>query len=174
MKFDSKLFLIIFLLSSYPTLAQSGEQAAAGSTDPLVEAHQKLLSAKGSYKTIKQQETAIENMRKATKLSLSAAKLRAKAEKLQAKADSLVTKANQVALSRGLYVTNPTAPGAAPINPPVMDQPPPAVIHSVSVPSNTSQTAESQSFVPLPGQPINIILPRNDEVSLSNGTSPSN
>lgn len=173
MKSYLKLFLVIlFLANSCQAFAQSPQQMPAEVTDPLVEAQQKLLSAKGNYKTIKQQETAIENMRKATKLSLKAAKLRAKAEKLQAKSDSLVTKAHQVALSRGLYVSNPLTPDGAPAGSSVMAQPPPAVINSAMGPSNNSnQTASAPSFVPVPGQAINIIVPKDQEVSNVPGNS---
>ncbi len=164
MKLYLKLFLAgLFLTSSCQVFAQSPQQMPAEVTDPLVEAQQKLLSAKGSYKTIRQQETAIEDMRKATKLSLKAAKLRAKAEKLQAKSDALVTKAHQVAISRGLYVTNPLT-GGAPAGSSAMSQPP--VLNSAMGPANNpTQTASAPSFVPVPGQAINIIVPKDQEVS---------
>src|SRR3989338_605416 len=97
------LALMILSVNLQPVLADTGKPLAGGVSDPFVEAQEKLMNSKGSYKTIKQQENAIENMRKATRLSLKAANLRAKAEKLQTKADLLVNKANQQALSRGVY-----------------------------------------------------------------------
>ena len=142
------VFTIFFY--GYPSFANDEKPLTGSVSDPLVEAQEKLINVKGSYKTIRQQEHAIEDMRKATKLSLRAAKLRAKAEKLQSKSDLLVNKANQVALSRGLYITNPMAP--------VMMQPPPA-------PNPESQTAKAPAFIPVPGQPINIIVPKQEEVS---------
>ena len=142
------LLLILLVLSvNLSVLADTGKPLAGSVSDPFVEAQEKLMHAKGSYKTIRQQENAIQDMRKATRLSLKAAKLRAQAEKLQSKADILVSKANQQALSRGLYITNPLGP--------VMMQPPPAA----------DQTARAPSFVPVPGQPINIVIPRQEEVS---------
>lgn len=144
MKFKIILVFLILLSTNSPVIADRGGRPLTGSvTDPFVEAQEKLLHAKGSYKTIRQQEDAIQNMRRATRLGLKAASLRAKAEKLQNKADLLVNKANQQALSRGLYITNPLAP--------VKMQPPPV--------------AKAPSFVPVPGQPINIIVPKQEEVS---------
>ena len=140
-------FLVLFSLAC-PVIADVGGNALSGAiSDPFVEAQEKLMFVKGSYKTIRQQEQAVRNMRRATKLSLKASKLRARAEQLQIKADSLITKANQHAVSRGLYITNPLAP--------VMMQPPPAV----------EQTTKGPSVVPVPGQPINIIVPKQEEVS---------
>ena len=141
--------LVLFLFSSQFALANNGGPLTGSVSDPLVDAQEKLLHMKGSYKTIKQQENAIESMRKATRLSLKAAKLRAKAEQLQAKADILVNKANQQALSRGLYITNPLSP--------VMMQPPPS-----------AQTAKA----PVPGQNINIVLPKTEEVSENTDSPP--
>ena len=140
------LFLGITLL---PVMANGNDPQSAANADPFVEAQEKLQSAKGNYRTIRQQENAIQDMRKATRLSLRAAKLRAKAEKLQTKADVLVNKANQHALSRGLYITTPDG---------IMMQPPP---------SAKDQTAKAT--VPVPGQPVNIIFPqKQEEVSLDN------
>lgn len=155
MKFYLVLFSIILAMSSCPvkadTKATADTKALTGSADdPFVEAQEKLMHAKGSYKTAQQQEKALEQMRKAAKLSLRASKLRAKAERLQTKADSLVVKANQQALTRGLYITNPLLP--------VKMQTPPAA----------DKTAEKPSFVPVPGQSINIIAPRQQEVSYEN------
>lgn len=151
MKVYSILFAAIIFFTGIPVFADgmsNASKALSGEvSDPLVEAQEKLMYAKGSYKTVKQQENAIENMRKATRLSLKAAKLRARAEKLQSKADMLVGKANQAALSRGLYITNPLAP--------VMMQPPP----------EASKAAQAPSFVPVPGQAINIVIPKQEEVS---------
>ncbi len=158
MKVYSILFAAIIFFTGVPVFADGMSNASktlSGEvSDPLIEAQEKLMNAKGSYKTIKQQENAIGNMRKATKLSLKAARLRARAEKLQSRADLLVNKANQTALSRGLYITNPLAP--------VMMQPPPDV----------SKTAKAPSFVPVPGQAINIVIPKQEEVSYDqNGNS---
>lgn len=149
MKLKLILAFVFFSMSVIPSLADgvSPKKLSGLITDPLVEAQEKLMHAKGSYKTIRQQESAIVDMRKATKLALRAAKLRAKAEKLQNKADMLVNRANQQALSRGLYVTNPLAP--------VMMEPPPGI----------DETAKAASIVPVPGQPINIIVPRQEDVS---------
>lgn len=145
-----KLFLVLTILFSniVPVLAEGEDKLSGGVEDRLAEAQEKLITAKGSYKTIKMQEAAIENMRRATKMSLKAAKLRAKAEKLQYKADTLVNKANLSALSRGLYVTNPLAP--------VMMQPPPEV---------ASKPADSPVTPPVPGEPINVSIPRQEEVT---------
>lgn len=146
--------ILILILSSFMFPAFAGEEKSLNGygsvNDPIVEAQEKLLHAKGSYKTVTQQKSAIEDLRKATKLSLKAAKLRAKAEKLQGKSDLLVNKANQFALSRGLYITNPLSP--------VMMQPPPAT-------NAQAQTAQAPAIVPVPGQPINIIVPKKEEVS---------
>lgn len=149
------LCIVLTTFSSFPSLAKAdGDKPLAGSvSDPFVEAQEKLMYAKGTYKTIMQQEDAIQNMRKATKLNLRAAQLRAKAEKLQTKADILVSKANQSALSRGLYITNPLAP--------VMMQPPPQAKQG---------TTAAASFVPVPGQPINIIVPKQEELSYQEET----
>ena len=149
MKFLLSMFLILSV--SLPVLADTGNPLAGSITDPFVEAQEKLIHAKGSYKTIKQQEDAIQNMRKATRLSLKAANLRAKAEKLQTKADMLVNKANQQALSRGLYITNPLGS--------IMMQPPPVA----------EQPKES---APVPGNAINIVLPKQEEVSQNNSSPP--
>ena len=138
------LIAVFFLSTTLSSLANEGAPLAGSVSDPFVEAQERLLHAKGSYKSIKQQENAIKDMRKATNLSLKAAKLRARAEKLQTKADILVNKANQQALSRGLYITNPLSP--------MMMQPPPS-----------AQTAKTSA--PVPGQNINIVLPRQEEVS---------
>ena len=83
MKLSLALVLIFtnLFLNNICALAQSNNQPLAGGvSDPFVEAQEKLLHAKGSYKAIRQQENAIEDMRKATRLSLKAAALRAKAE----------------------------------------------------------------------------------------------
>ena len=148
-------FLILFVQIPFlPSLAaENGKPLTGEVSDPLVEAQEKLLHAKGSYKTIKAQEDAIGDMRKATNLSLKAARLRAKAEKLQSRADLLVNKANQQALSRGLYITNPLAPVK-------MQSPPQA------------QQAKAPTIIPVPGQPVNIIIPKQEEVSYedSNGS----
>lgn len=157
-KYCLTLFLILagiflFVFPVYSDNANGGNKPLTGEvSDPLVEAQEKLLHAKGSYKTIRQQESAIEDMRKATRLSLKAAQLRTKAEKLQSRADLLVNKANQQALSRGLYITNPLAP--------VKMQSPP-----------TAQTAKAPTLVPVPGQPINIIVPKQEEVSYEQNES---
>ncbi len=116
-------------------------------SDNFIEAQEKLMNAKGSYRTAVQQEDAIKNMRKAAKLSLRAASLRSKAEKMQTKADTLMNKAGQQAVTRGLYITNPLSP--------LMMQPPPSVAKSNDKPS----------FVPVPGQSINIIAPKAEQVS---------
>ena len=142
--------LLIVLSLNLPSMADTGNPLTGSVNDPFVEAQEKLMHAKGSYKTIKQQEDAIQNMKKATRLSLKAANLRAKAEKLQTKADMLVTKANQQALSKGLYITNPLGQ--------IMMQAPPVA----------EQPKES---APVPGNAINIMLPKNEEVS-QNNTSP--
>ena len=139
------LILLAFSFTLNTALANTNNTLTGGVSDPLVEAQERLTNIQSTYKTIQQQEDAIKDMRKATKLSLKAAKLRAKAESLQAKADALVNKANQQALSRGLYITNPVAP--------VMMEPPPQA-------ANPS---------PVPGQPINIFIPRQDEVSTNDG-----
>ena len=150
MKVYTILFAAIIFFTGIPVFADgmsdNSKTLSGEVSNPLVEAQEKLMHAKGSYKTIKQQESAIENMRKATRLSLKAAKLRTRAEKLQSKADTLVTKANQTALNRGLYITNPLAP--------VMMQPPPE-----------AKTASAPSIVPVPGQAINIVIPKQEEVS---------
>lgn len=144
------LVLSIMLLGTYS--AYAGDEKPEGElTDRMAEAQERLLRAKGSYKTIRMQESAIENMRKATKLSFKAAKLRAKAERMQHKADILVNKANLSALSRGLYITNPLAP--------IMTEPPPAV---------ASKPAASPVTPPVPGEPINISIPKEEEISYEN------
>ena len=140
MKFNLYLSLVL-IFSSYPLSALSQGTLTGQVNDAVVEAQEKLQNARGSYKTVKDQEKAVGQMRNATKLNLRASKLRAKAEKLQTKADILLNKASQTALSRGLYITNPLLP--------MMMQPPP-------------QTA---SRGPVPGNPINIIVPRQEEVS---------
>lgn len=141
------ILILSFLFFIFP--AYAGDESLSGSvTDRLQEAQERLLSAKGSYKTIKMQEQAIENMRKATKLSLKAAQLRAKSERMQHRADVLVNKATLSALSRGLYITNPLAP--------VMMQPPPEV---------ATGPARSPVAPPVPGEPINISIPEQEEVS---------
>ncbi len=147
------VLLILNLCSFIPAFANNGKPLTGSVSDPLVEAQEKLMNAKGNYKTVRQQENAIEDMRKATKLSLKAAKLRANAEKLQSRADLLVNKATNVAVSRGLYITNPMAP--------VMMQPPPTA---------QVKTASVTSVVPIPGQPINIIVPKQEEVSYDQGS----
>ena len=129
-----------------PIYAQEDKALSGQVADRFTEAQEILLQAKGSYKTIKMQEEAIENMRKATNLSLKAARLRAKAERLQHKADVLVNKANLAALSRGLYITNPLAPA-------VMTEPPPVVVESSKTPVSP----------PVPGSPINIAIPKEQE-----------
>ncbi len=151
MKFFNLLFSAILILTvSFlsPACAEDQKSLSGEVADRFAEAQEKLLNAKGSYKTIKMQEDAIKNMRRATKLSLRASKMRAKAEKLQNKADSLVNKANLAALSRGLYITNPLAP--------VMMLPPPQL------------SAEGASSPPVPGQSIkvNVSIPKSEEVSL--------
>ena len=139
------LLLVLLVLSvNLSAWADTGKPLSGSVSDPFVEAQEKLMHAKGSYKTIKQQEDAIQNMRKATRLSLKAASLRAKAEKLQTKADVLVTKANQQALSKGLYITNPLG-GIMMQAPPVAEQP--------------------KESVPVPGNAVNITFPKQEEVS---------
>ena len=146
------LLLILIVLSLNLSAMADTEKPLAGSvSDPFVEAQEKLMHAKGSYKTIQQQEDAIQNMRKATRLSLKAASLRAKAEKLQTKADILVTKANQQALSKGLYITNPLG-GIMMQAPPIAEQP--------------------KESAPVPGNAINIVLPKNEDVSENNNSPP--
>ena len=153
------LLLVLLVLSvNLYAMADTGMSLAGSVTDPFVEAQEKLMHAKGSYKTIKQQEDAIQNMRKATRLSLKAANLRARAEKLQTKADILVTKANQQALSKGLYITNPLGP--------IMMQAPPVAEKP------QEQTPKAALFVPVPGQPINIVIPKQEEVSQNSESSP--
>jgi hypothetical protein len=146
------IYLILvfsFLFSaSCKVLADTNKPLTGEVSDPLVEAQEKLMYAKGSYKTVKDQLQAIKHLRKATRLSLKAAKLRASAEKLQSKADILVNKANQQALTRGLYITSPLSP--------VMMQPPLQA---------QQRPVSATSIVPIPGQPVNIIVPRNEEVS---------
>lgn len=144
------LLLAILLLSftSSFAIADTNKPLNGLVSDPFVEAQEKLMYAKGNYKTVKQQERAVQQMRKATRLSLKASRLRANAEKLQNKADMLINKANQQALSRGLYITNPLVP--------VMAQPPQQAVE---------QEAKAPSVVPIPGQPINIIVPKQEEVS---------
>ncbi|MBI3590943.1 MAG: hypothetical protein HY094_06145 [Candidatus Melainabacteria bacterium] len=145
------LALLLILTMSQGSLCRAAEEEkplAGAVEDRFREAQEKLLHAKGSYKTIRMQEEAIQNMRRATKLSLRAARLRAKAERMQNKADALVNKANLAALSRGLYITNPLAP--------VMMQPPPEV---------AAQPATSPVTPPVPGQPINVTIPQPQEVS---------
>lgn len=154
------ILILMALIINSSALAEDIKPLIGSVSDPVVEAQEKLMHAKGSYKTIKEQERAIKDMRKATKLSLKAASLRAKAEKLQTKADVLVNKANQTALSRGLYITKPMAP--------VMMQPPPEANPTsaqVEAPPENVQSAQKPTFVPLPGQPINIIIPKQEEVS---------
>ena len=150
-KLSTLLTLAILLSIVSPAFADDEKQLTGQVSDPVVEAQEKLMHAKGSYRTVKQQEDAIRDMKRATRLSLRAAKLRAKAERLQTKADMLVNKANKEALTHGLYITNPLSP--------VMMQPPQA-------PQQESQTAKAPSIVPVPGQPINIIIPKQEEVSL--------
>ena len=145
------LTLMILSVNIQSVLADTRNPLAGSVTDPMVEAQERLLHAKGNYKTIKQQENAIENMRKATRLSLKAANLRAKAEKLQTRADMLVTKANQQALSRGLYITNPLG-GIMMQAPPVAEQP--------------------KEPAPVPGNAINIVLPKNNEEVSENNSPP--
>lgn len=145
----NKLLVLVFLilvLAFLPASANDSGTLIGSVSDPMVEAQEKLLRAQGSYTTIKEQERAIKNLKKAIKLNLHASKLRTKAEKLQTQADALVNKANQQALSRGLYITNPLVP--------VMMQPPPSALQ---------RTATSPA--PIPGQPINIILPKQESVS---------
>lgn len=149
------LILVFVMFFSFCPQVVRAQQLDQQRDDPMVEAQEKLLNAKGSYKTIKGQEKAIKDMKKATKLSLRAAKLRAKAEVLQIKADVLVHKANQAALSRGLYITNPSAA----VQLQSASAPPP------SAGGATSQTANAPSYVPVPGRPINIIIPKDEEVS---------
>ena len=144
------LLLVLLVLSvNFQSVWADTEKSLTGSvSDPFVEAQEKLMHAKGSYKTIRQQENAIQDMRKATRLSLKAARLRAQAEKLQTKADILVTKANQQALSRGLYITNPLGS--------IMMQAPPV--------------AAKDSLVP--GSAINIVLPKQEQVSENDNSPP--
>ena len=146
------LLLLILLSVNMPVWADTGKPLAGSVSDPFVEAQEKLLHAKGSYKTIRQQESAIEDMRKATRLSLKAAKLRAHAEKLQTKADVLVNRANQQALSKGLYITNPLGG---------INMQPPPVAEQVKEPA-----------APVPGNAINIVLPKNEEVSENSASPP--
>ena len=146
------LLLVLLVLSvNLSALADTGKPLSGSVSDPFVEAQEKLMHAKGSYRTIQQQEDAIQNMRKATRLSLKAASLRAKAEKLQTKADILVTKANQQALSKGLYITNPLG-GIKMQAPPVAEQP--------------------KEPAPVPGNAINIVLPKNNEEVSENSSPP--
>ena len=146
------ILILTIILFSLPVFAN--DEALSGTvTDRMQEAQERLLSARGSYKTIRMQEKAIENMRKATKLSLRAAQLRAKSERMQHKADVLVNKATLSALSRGLYITNPLAP--------VMMQPPPEV---------ATGPAMSPVAPPVPGEPINISIPEQEEVSYEQNT----
>ncbi len=161
MKFYLILFSIVLALANCPAKADNVpagniQKAGTTSSEALMEAQEKLMNAKGSYNTARQQESALENMRKAAKLSLKAAKLRSRAEKLQTKADSLVEKASHQAVSRGLYITNPLLP----VN---MQKPPSA-----------EQTAKKPTFVPVPGQSINIIAPKANEVSYSNNQEQGN
>ncbi len=145
------LLMLLMLSVNLSAMADTGMSLAGSVSDPFVEAQEKLMHAKGSYKTIQQQEDAIQSMRKATRLSLKAASLRAKAEKLQTKADILVTKANQQALSKGLYITNPLGQ--------IMMQAPPVA-------------NQAQEQAPVPGNAINIVFPKQEEVSQnSEGTS---
>ena len=138
------LMVLIILSTSLSVWADTGKSLSGSVSDPFVEAQEKLMNAKGSYKTIKQQENAIQNMRKETRISLKAANLRAKAEKLQTKADILVTKANQQALSKGLYITNPLG-GIMMQAPTVAEQP--------------------KESAPVPGNAVNITCPKQEEVS---------
>ena len=147
------VFLILFL-AFLPASANDSGTLIGGISDPMVEAQEKFLRAKGSYSTVKEQERAIKDLKKAIKLNLRASTLRSKAEKLQTKADGLVNKANQQALSRGLYITNPLVP--------MMMQPPP---------SAQQRTASGQT-APIPGQPINIILPKQESVSYDQYNNP--
>lgn len=145
--------LVVILISFLQTNIAAYCQIGSEMKDPLVEAQEKLIQAKGSYKTVKEQESAIKNLRKATRLSLKAAGLRARAEKLQARADTLVQKANQTALSRGLYINNPAVQ--------TKDQAPPSLA--------PVKSAKAPTFVPVPGQPINIIVPKQEEVTYDQG-----
>ena len=137
--------MFYFFVSASPSMADPSMPLQGAVDDPFVEAQEKLMYAKGSYKTITQQQKAVQDMRKAVKLSLKASKLRAKAEKLQNKANLLVTRSNQDAINKGIYITNPLSP--------VMMQPPPGA------------EAKAPKPAPVPGQPINIILPKQDQVS---------
>lgn len=151
------IIVLSFLLnSSCKVFADNNKPLSGQVSDPLVDAQEKLMYAKGSYKTVKDQVQAIKDLRKATRLSLKAANLRARAEKLQSKADILVNKANQQALSRGLYITSPLSP--------VMMQPPTQA---------QQRPVSATSIVPVPGQPVNIIVPRNEQVSYEEGSSDS-
>lgn len=144
------IFIFLLLLSSFcVSYAQSSQ--LFGTNDPMVQAQEKLLRAKGSYETVKQQERAIKDLKKATKLSLKASKLRAKAEKIQAKADALQNKATQNALTRGLYISNPNS----------SNQPPADALQ------------RSAEAAPIPGNPINIFVPKQETVSYDqNGSLP--
>ena len=159
MNINLLLALLLIITMSQGNLCRAeGEKALTGAIDDRFrEAQEKLLHARGSYKTIRMQAEAIQNMRKATKLSLRAARLRAKAERMQNKADGLVNKANLAALSRGLYITNPLAP--------VMMQPPPEV---------AVQSATSPVTPPVPGQPINTAIPKPQEVSYQENPNNNN
>ena len=166
MKLKYHLLALLGLMSlSLSSFGAEEEKVLSGQIeDRLAEAQERLLQAQGSYRTIKMQEDAIENMRKATRLSLKAANLRAKAEKLQRKADVLVNKANVSAVSRGLYITNPLAP--------IKMEPPPPVV---------SKHQSSPVTPPVPGEPINITIPSQPEVtykqeedSASDGTATIN
>lgn len=146
------IFILSILLTYFvPAFADNGAPLVGKVSDPIVEAQEKLIYAKGSYATVKEQEKAIEDLKRAVRLSLKASKLRAKAEKLQAKADTLANKATQNAITRGLYITNPLNP--------IQMQPPPAVERAAEKPA------------PIPGQPINIILPRQETVTYDEGAS---
>lgn len=139
------LALTVVNMFGIQVFAQEEKPLSGQVSDRFTEAQEILLQARGSYKTIKMQEEAIENMRKATNLSLKAARLRTKAERLQHKADVLVNKANLAALSRGLYITNPLAP--------VKMDPPPVAIEPATTPVSP----------PVPGKPINISIPKEQE-----------
>lgn len=105
-------------------------------------AQEKLTSAQGLYNTTKSQERAMENLRKASKLSLKAARLRQKAENIQSKADGLIERAKQSAISSGLQF-NETMPIKMEGSPQALEQ--------------SANADQIESVVP--GQPINIIIP---------------
>jgi len=135
------LVSVIFISACLGASAQD-PNLFGGISDPMVSAKEKLIRAKGHYEIIKQQESALKDLKKATKLGLKASQLREKAEKLQAKSDALTNKAKQTAISRGLFISTP-------FNNDPAQQTPDAASGSANLPS----------AVPIPGQPVNIFVP---------------